>query len=129
MLVNGKQLKLPTPPKYVGTSDIETFDVWIMDVLRWLRLSDCAGPEKEPDRISVIGVFLSDDAGAWFRDSVEGVNRRRRHWTFLDIVTGLFDRFIYKSSAQVATEKFYGAKYTSSAGVIGFYHELEHYAS
>ena len=129
MIANRKPLRLPTPSKYAGQSDIETFDAWLMDVLRWLKLNDCAGPDKEPDRIAVIGIYLSDNASAWYRDSVESVTRRRPTWTFPDIITGLFDRFIYESSIQVATKQFFEAKYTTSSGVLGFYFELERYAS
>jgi hypothetical protein len=74
-------------------------------------------------------MYLGEKAKTWFNDNVEGINRRRRVWTFKDVITGLCDRFIHESSIQDATQKFYSVKYTTDGGVYGYYHELQQYAS
>jgi len=74
-------------------------------------------------------MYLGKKAKTWFNDNVEGINRRRRVWTFKDVITGLYDQFIHESSIQDATQKFYSVKYTMDGGVYGYYHELQQYAS
>jgi hypothetical protein len=74
-------------------------------------------------------MYLSEKAKTWFNDNIEGINRRRWVWTFKDVITGLYDQFIYKLSIQDTTQKFYSVKYTTNGGVYGYYHELQRYAS
>jgi hypothetical protein len=74
-------------------------------------------------------MYLGKKAKTWFNDNVEGINCWRWVWTFKDIITGLYDRFIHESSIQDATQKFYSVKYTMDGGVYGYYHELQLYAS
>jgi hypothetical protein len=73
-------------------------------------------------------MYLGEKAKTWFNDNVKGINCRRQVWTFKDIIAGLYDCFIHKSSIQDATQKFYSVKYTTDGGVYGYYHELQQYA-
>jgi hypothetical protein len=98
-------------------------------MLRWMKINHYAGPECERDHITLTAMYLDEKAKTWFNDNVEGINRWRWVWTFKDIITGLYDRFIHQSSIQDVTQKFYAVKYTTDGGVYGFYHELEHYVS
>jgi len=74
-------------------------------------------------------MYLGKKAKTWFNDNVKGINHRRQVWTFKDVITGLYDQFIHKSSIQDATQKFYSVKYAMDGGVYGHYHELQRYAS
>lgn len=122
-------VKLPLPRKYIGSEDIEKFDAWVQSLLRWLKLSNYGGPDYENDRIALTAMFLDEEASQWFNDNVDSVSRKKRNWSFKSVITGLYDRFIHDASIQDATTKFYSAKYTTSGGVMGFYHELDRYSS
>ena len=39
-------------------------------------------------------------------DDVEGVHRRKRTWTLLEVVMGLYHYFIHETAIQDATERF-----------------------
>src|ERR1700733_6752445 len=129
-LVNarGGRAKLPTPDQYGGESNIETFDIWLQMILRWMKLSGYAGEDVDDARVSIVAMFLTGKAHVWFNDNVESVTRRIRHWSFKDVVTGLYDRFIHDASIQDATTKFYEVTYNPATGVMGYYHDLERYA-
>ena len=114
------------PKAYSGDEGIKQFDGWLHLMLRWMKINHYAGPKCERDRITAM--YLDEKAKTWFNDNVEGINRRRQVWTFKDVITGLYDRFIHESSIQDVTQKFYAVKYTTDGGVYGFYHELERYA-
>ena len=118
-------IRVPLPKEYSGEEDIEKFDGWLQSLLRWLKINHYTGPDREHERITLTAMFLGEKAKTWFNDNVEGVNRWRRVWTFKDVVTGLYDRFIHESSIQDATQKFYSVKYTTDGGVFRFYHELK----
>jgi len=124
-----KTVRFPSPPQYAGKEDIEVFENWLQSLLRWMKLNQLAGPELDQDRVSVAAMYLSAQASTWFNDNVESASRRRRHWTFKRVVTGLYDRFIHESSIQDATHKFYAVKYATDGGVLGFYNDLERYAA
>jgi hypothetical protein len=119
---------VPLPEKYSGDEDIEQFDGWLHSLLRWLKINHFTGPERERECIALTAMYLSEEAKTWFNDNVEGINHQRQVWTFKDIITGLYDRFIHESSIQDATQKFHSVKYTMDGGVYGYYHELQRYA-
>jgi hypothetical protein len=127
--IKPSSLRVPLPEKYSGDEDIEQFDGWLHSLLRWLKINHFTGPERERERIALTAMYLGEKAKTWFNDNVEGINRRRRVWTFKDVITGLYDQFIHESSIQDTTQKFYSVKYTTDGGVYGYYHELQQYAS
>jgi hypothetical protein len=120
---------VPLPKAYSGDEDIKQFDGWLHSMLQWMKINHFAGPECKRDHITLTVMYLDKKAKTWFNDNVEGINHQRQVWTFKDIITGLYDRFIHESSIQDATQKFYAVKYTTDGGVYGFYHELERYTS
>jgi len=126
--IKPSSLRVPLPEKYSGDEDIEQFDGWLHSLLRWLKINHFTGLERERERIVLTAMYLGEKAKTWFNDNVEGINRHRRVWTFKDVITGLYDRFIHESSIQDATQKFYSVKYTTDGGVYSYYHELQQYA-
>jgi len=127
--IKPSSLWVPLPEKYSGDEDIEQFDGWLHSLLRWLKINHFTGPERKREHIVLTAMYLSEKAKTWFNDNVKGMNRQRWVWTFKDVITGLYDRFIHKLSIQDATQKFYSVKYTTDGGVYGYYHELQQYAS
>ena len=125
---HGGRAKLPHPQSYGGESNIERFDAWLQMLLRWMKLSSYAGDAADNARVLIVAMFLTDKAHVWFNDNVESVTRRVRNWSFKDVITGLYDRFIHDASIQDATAKFYEVTYNPVTGVMGYYHDLERYA-
>jgi len=126
--IKPSSLQVPLPEKYSGDENIEQFNGWLHSLLRWLKINHFTGLEHEWEHIMLTVMYLGEKAKTWFNDNVEGINCRRRVWTFKDVITGLYDRFIHESSIQDATQKFYSVKYTTDGGVYGYYHELQRYA-
>ena len=50
--------------------------------------------------------------------------RHVRHWTFEDLIFGLFRRFIHEASAQNAAIQYDRTKYSTDKRVLAFYNEL-----
>ena len=123
-----KNIKPVPPKKYGGRDDIESFESWLADVLRWLRVAGVTGPEKDQLRIDLCGTTLKGLAADWFHLEVESFDRKVRHWTFTELIVAMYERFIHEVTAQNATTKFYDAKYSKSKGVLAFYNDLERYA-
>jgi hypothetical protein len=120
---------VPLPKAYSSDEDIEQFDGWLHLMLQWMKINHYTGPEHKRDHIMLMVMYLDDKAKTWFNDNIEGINCWRWVWTFKDVITGLYDRFIHESPIQDATQKLYSVKYTMDGGVYGFYHELECYMS
>jgi hypothetical protein len=89
-----------------------------------MKINHYAGPEHERDRITLTAMYLDEKAKTWFNNNIKGDNCQRWVWTFKNVITGLYDRFIHKSSIQDVTQNFYSVKYTTDGSVFGFYHEL-----
>jgi len=121
--------RVPTPPSYGGSADTETFERWLNSLLRWLRVGKVCGSELDSERIEYTGMYLEGTALSWFEDNVDGVYRRRISWTFKDVITGLYDRFIHDNATHDAADNFAKVKYETSEGVMSYYHKLERYAT
>jgi len=123
--IKPSSLQVPLPEKYSGDEDIEQLNGWLHSLLQWLKIIHFTGPEHKWECIVLTAMYLGKKAKTWFNDNVEGINRRRWVWTFKDVITGLYDRFIHESSIQDATQKFYSVKDTTDGGVYGYYHDLQ----
>ena len=86
-----KNIKPVPPKKYGGKDDIESFESWLADVLRWLRVAGVTGPEKDQLQIDLCGTALKGLAADWFHLEVESFDRKVRHWTFTELIVAMYD--------------------------------------
>lgn len=120
-------IKVREPAPFQGSNDLETFEEWVYTALQWMKIHHLGGPEYEGLRVAHILYFLSGRAKKWAHDNVEGVHRRRRHWTLLQVIMGLYNFFIHETAIQDATDKFESARYKTNAEE--YYQELARCAS
>ncbi|KAJ7102981.1 hypothetical protein C8R43DRAFT_963863 [Mycena crocata] len=119
-----KNLKFPVPPIYSGSGDVNKFDEHILSMGRWMELMGLGGVENDHKRVITHGFYFAGAAKEWYENQVVGLYRAKKHWTYLDLILGLFDRFIDVSCIQKATDQFWSTKYSPEIGIFGFYHEL-----
>jgi hypothetical protein len=113
---------------YNGVDNIETFDDWLMSVVAWIAMSGLGGPKHDESRVLFVGLRLSGEARTWYNDKVEGLYQTRKDWTFKDVIFGLYDQFIFKSSTHQAADKYYSIIYEEDKGFSSFYNSLTKYA-
>ncbi|KAJ7282253.1 hypothetical protein C8J57DRAFT_1499230 [Mycena rebaudengoi] len=119
-----KNLKLPAPTKYTGSADVAKFDEMVVGLFRWMQALNLGGKKNDKKRRITLGFYLAGPALDWLNDQVEGLYRVKRKWTFIEIILGLFDRFVDTTCIQEATEQFWHAKFSKEIGIMGFYPEL-----
>ena len=107
-------VKVKDPDSWSGGRDLEKFKDWLYAMFRWLRISRLGGPGLESLRVSHFCYHLHGEAGRWVQDNVEGVHRRKRTWTLLEVVMGLYHYFIHETAIQDATERFETARYRTN---------------
>jgi hypothetical protein len=103
-------------------------EAWLHSILRWMKLNYLGGSEQEPKRISILPHFLKGELETWFNDNVEGMSRSKQDWTFKEVISGIYDRFLHELSIQDVTERFYETRYDPKLGVLVFYNTLTMYA-
>lgn len=117
-----KNLKnVPAPEKYSGKDDAEDFMSWLKLLLRWMELSRIVGPDLDGVRVNLLGQFLIGAAREWYDEIVDNIAHTGRIWVFEDAVCAMFTRFIHKSTARTAADKFHSAKYKKETGVNGLF--------
>jgi len=122
-------MKISQPKAYKGQDNIDIFDKWVNQILRWFRIYKVTGPIRDGDRVMYAGACLEDLAGQWFDQEVESLDHTIRHWTFEDLVCALFVRFIHEASAQNAAEKYDKTRYSSKRGALAFYNDMRRRAA
>ncbi|KAI0046350.1 hypothetical protein FA95DRAFT_1494228 [Auriscalpium vulgare] len=124
-----KAYKLPMPGTYNGVDDINTLELWLGKILRWMRLYHVTGPDRDAERVALLGSFLDGEAARWYTQEVESPTRAHCVWTFEDVIASMYSRFIHRASAQTAASRFMASRYSRSKGIAGFFSELKEQAS
>ena len=113
--VRTQVVKVKEPDSWSGGSDLEKYEDWLQVMFRWMKINRLGGPDYEQLRVTHFCYYLQGKAGKWAYDNVESVNRRRRRWTLLQVVMGLYHHFIHETAIQDATERFDSAQYRTTA--------------
>ncbi|KAJ3482298.1 hypothetical protein NLI96_g7074 [Meripilus lineatus] len=123
-----RSIKMKDPERYDGTDDLDVFDGWLMDVVRWMALMQLGGSKRDRLRLITLGQCLSKNALQWYNTEVASPSRIHRTWTFKDTVCDLFDHFIHKVSGKKASNKFKNVKYDPRKGASHLFTEMRKYA-
>ena len=93
--------------KYSGSPKFGELEDWLSALVYRYALMKFGGPDPDTDRVRVYSMveYLEGDAAKWFTRHVLSPKRAVNFWTFSDVVTGLYDRFIHPSSMQDAREE------------------------
>ena len=75
MIPEMKNLRVSAPEKYLGEDDIETFDIWVIGLLRWYQVHNITRATKDSVRVDLYGTTLKGAASEWYSDEVEAWNR------------------------------------------------------
>ncbi|KAF9257884.1 hypothetical protein L218DRAFT_948823 [Marasmius fiardii PR-910] len=82
-----------------------------------------------------IGTLLKGDAGVWFNDYVEAVpdnfdqfDTMKGRKSFMEVISGLYRRFIHDASLTHVAEKMEDVRYTASGGIKGVFSAMIRFA-
>jgi len=139
------------PPKYNGKGDYVVFDEWISSVIQWMNVADQCGPQTrwsksknahiltsvDMTRTNTLGTLLEKDALFWFREEVQRIpdgfsanaDPMAYRWTFMQVINGLYRRFVHEASIATVADRFYEVQYSNEKGIKGVFSELKRYAS
>ncbi|KAJ7189745.1 hypothetical protein GGX14DRAFT_580429 [Mycena pura] len=119
-----KGFKPPQPPTYLGAADVVVFEEHIRHVRRHFKLLGAAGPEFDQQCVDMHGLYLRGAAKLWFEEYVTGVFRLKRQWYYVDVILGLFDRFVNTTAIHQATAAFDNIQWDAATGVDGLYNAI-----
>ncbi|KAL0565071.1 hypothetical protein V5O48_016962 [Marasmius crinis-equi] len=140
---------IPKPGYYYGDQDFLVFDEFIRDIVRWLNVANLCGSDVrwsssrgcyvltsvDMFRKNTLVSFLRGDARHWYVDAIESGlddpdtnDPLQGQTTFMQVVSGLYRRFIHESSLTLVTDKYDEVAYTAGKGIKGVFAELTRYA-
>ncbi|KAF9254856.1 hypothetical protein L218DRAFT_951229 [Marasmius fiardii PR-910] len=140
---------LPKPGNYGGEDDLTYFDTFVQDLVRWLNTTDLCGPpvrwsqtknayvlaSVDMQRTNALAVFLKSSAHHYYIDVVEGIpddfdsnDPLKGCWTFMQVVAGLYHRFIHEASLTRVVDQYEAVTYAKSHGVEGLFSTLKKHA-
>ncbi|KAJ3831997.1 hypothetical protein F5878DRAFT_647147 [Lentinula raphanica] len=143
---------VPKPNKWDGEADYTRFDEWILGMIQWMNIADQCGPPTRMSqtrggyvltavdliRTNTLGSYLEGNALRWFRDEVQkvpdGFSASRNpdplsyRWSFMQVVNGLYQRFIHEASISQVADKFNEVTYNRTDGVKVMFSELKRWA-
>ena len=89
-----KAMNLPKPKKYAGEDDINKFDKWLVQLLAYFWIFKITGLRTDATRVQYTGLYLSELAQQWYSQEVLAPTRYIQHWTFEDLIFGLFSKVL-----------------------------------
>ncbi|KIM70774.1 hypothetical protein SCLCIDRAFT_100538, partial [Scleroderma citrinum Foug A] len=107
-----KVMSPPKPGKYGGQDDIEKFNDWLTQLLKYFRTFKVTGYGHDVDHVLYTGLYLEGIATEWYDQEVELPDRCIDYWSFEDLICGLFKRFIHEATAQ-------------QAGALAFFNDMK----
>jgi hypothetical protein len=66
-----KSIKQNLPSIYSGNSNLDAFDSWLQELLRYFQLAQMAGPRWDHIQITITGQVLEDTALKWYVNQIE----------------------------------------------------------
>ena len=90
--------------KYKGGSKFSDLEDWLMSFAIMLEAMQYGGDNRDHERVLAIPEFLDSEASRWYCRHVTSVNRKQQHWTFEEVIIGLYDRFVHPSTMQDARQ-------------------------
>jgi hypothetical protein len=110
-------VKLKHPEPYSGGSDLNEFEgfianilrwlkSFIANILRWLKMNYLLGPTSTDFQVSYLGTSLTGKGQEWFHQNVECFNRQVRNWTLETVIQGPQKRFLHSLTYHHASNKF-----------------------
>ena len=123
-------LKSEEIKKYGGSLKFSDLENWLATVAYRYVLLKFGGEDHDTDRVRVLTLaeYLEGDALTWYMAHVLSAKRTITEWSFCDVVTGLYDRYILPTSMQDAREGFHKVRYMTALGIQGFYDALLEHA-
>ena len=116
----------PGPDPYNGASDIDEFERWLVQLLKFYQTNKMCGKRADFLRVIHVGQYLSGEASDWYESNVYSVDRDPGvRWSFMEVVRQLFRIFIDESALQLAVQSYYRVKYAESKGVYSYIRELK----
>jgi hypothetical protein len=116
----------PGPEPYDGASDIDEFEKWLVQLLKFYQTNKMCGRRADFLRVIHVGKHLSGEASDWYESTVYSIDRDPGvQWTFIEVVRHLFWTFIDESTLQLAVQSYYRVKYSDSKGVYSYIRELK----
>lgn len=112
--------------KYKGEDDYDILEQFCIDMFRMMRIMHLSGPSFEIDdeRVELIGNNLKGKAVSWFNREIDLANHEGKTMTTKDVIRGLYDRFVHRSTASTAIDKYSACHYVPDQGIAAFYDEL-----
>ena len=105
-VLTGAGIKLDHPETYVGSSDLEEFEVFIAGILRWLKMNCLLGEASIEMQVDYLGTCLTGKVQEWFYRNVERFDCQVREWTLETVAQGLQRRFLHTLTHHHASNKF-----------------------
>ncbi|KAG6913592.1 hypothetical protein DXG01_005702 [Tephrocybe rancida] len=93
-----------------------------------MEVAQYGGKGHDREKVLILMDFIKDEALKWYLQHVIHVNWNQLQWSFMDVVMGLYDRFIQLSTMKDAHEAFCKAAYIAEDGVQGYYDSLLNHA-
>jgi Retrotransposon gag protein len=97
---------LPLQEPYSRGSDLEEFEGFIANILRWLKMNYLRGPTSTDSQVSYLGTCLTGEAQEWFHRNVERFDHQVRDWTLETVIQGLQKRFLHTLTYHHTSNKF-----------------------
>jgi hypothetical protein len=99
-------VKLKHPEPYSGGSDLEEFEGFVANILRWLKMNYLLGPTSIELQVRYMGTCLTGEAQEWYHRNIPRFNLQVRNWTLETVVQGLQKRFLHTLTYHHALNKF-----------------------
>ncbi|KIK22837.1 hypothetical protein PISMIDRAFT_101728, partial [Pisolithus microcarpus 441] len=93
-----KVMNPPMPGRYGNQDDLDKFNDWLGQILKYFCTFKVTGPDCGEDHVLYTRLYLEDLASQWYDQEVDSPSQQIQHWTFEELICGLCKQFVHKGA-------------------------------
>jgi hypothetical protein len=82
-------IKIPLPGCYLGSAKLKDFEVFVFNILHWLKLNRMLGAASGEWQLMLLGTCLTGEAQEWYMRNVELPTQAIPQWSLEAAILGL----------------------------------------
>lgn len=91
---------------YNRSHKFSELEEWLTEIVAHMEVTQMGGSSLDHTQVLTIGELLEGQAKQWFNRHVLSVRQEKIHWSFEDVISQLYDRFVHPTMMRDGLEQF-----------------------
>jgi hypothetical protein len=111
--------------KYSSGIKFSDLENWLSNIVIMFKAKQYGGEDCDREHVLHVLSFLDREDKMWYHQHIQSMHWMQAHWTFKEVIIGLYNHFVHPSTMQDECSTFFATQwYAEDKGIQGFYDTL-----